>query len=40
MIEIFVLAICSLVLVLYAQARSAARENRRNRNMTGGPSVK
>ena len=35
MIEIFALALCSLVLVLYLQARSAAREIRRNREQPG-----
>ena len=34
MLEIFGLAIFTLVVVLYAQARSAAREIRRNRKLT------
>ena len=36
MIEIFALALCALVLVLYVQARFAAREIRRNRERIGG----
>ncbi|WP_406649426.1 hypothetical protein QEZ52_08450 [Aliisedimentitalea scapharcae] len=40
MFEIFVLAIFSLVVVLYAQARAAAREIRRNRKLTGASVIK
>lgn len=36
MIELFALALCALVLVLYVQARFAAREIRRNRERLGG----